>query len=392
MAAGEASPGGWDFFVSYTQADRAWAEWIAWILEEDGRRVLIQAWDFVSGTNWVQSMQAGTRDAARTIAVLSGEYLTSVFGGAEWQAAWASDPAGTGRKLLTVRVADCNRPGLLATVVGVDLFGLSETAAKARLRDMVSTAIKGRAKPEVQPGFPGAGRAMPQAARFPGALPQVWNVPARNPNFTGRRGELKQLTRALAAGAATVHSLHGMGGVGKTQLATEYAHAHAADYDLVWWVAAEEPAAIPDQFAALADRLGVDLAADPEAVRALVHDRLRTVPGWLLIFDNADQIEDIRPWLPGGPLPLGIPGHVIVTTRRGGFAAMGEVLDLDVIELPDAVRMLRARVPDLDQETAGQIAEELGRLPLALEQAAAWLDLSQMPGQQYLELLRSRGR
>ena len=284
------------------------------------------------------------------------------------------------------------RPGLLAGVVGVDLFGLAEATAKARLRRMVSAAITGRAKPDVPPEFPGAGRAMPREARFPGALPQVWKVPAQNPNFTGRDPDLDKLARALAAGSAvTVHSVRGMGGVGKTQLATEYAHAHATDYDLVWWVAAEEPASIPDQFTALAARLGLDPAADPEALQALVHDRLRSVPGWLLIFDNADRAADIGPWLPTGPMPPGIPGHVIVTTRRGGFAAMGRVLDLDVIGLVDAVRMLRARVPGLDQETGEQIAEELGRLPLALEQAAAWLDRSQMPGQEYLELLRSRG-
>ncbi len=82
---------------------------------------------------------------------------------------------------------------------------------------------------------------------------------------------------------------------------------------------------------------------------------------------------------------------MIVTTRRGGFAAMGQVLDLDVIGLAAAVRMLRARVPGLAQQTGEQIADELGRLPLALEQAAAWLDRSQMPAQEYLELLRSRG-
>src|SRR5215813_3182981 len=139
--------GGWDFFISYTQADRAWAEWVAWILEEDGHRVLVQAWDFVPGSNWIQSMQDGTRDAARTIAILSGDYLMSVYGSAEWQAAWASDPSGAARKLLTVRVADCDRPGLLAGVVGFDLFGLTEAAAKARLRAKVAAAIAGRAKP-----------------------------------------------------------------------------------------------------------------------------------------------------------------------------------------------------------------------------------------------------
>jgi hypothetical protein len=96
---------GWDFFVSYTHTDRAWAEWIAWVLEEDGHQVLIQAWDFVPGSNWLAGMHAGTRDAARTIAVLSGTYLGSVYGSAAWQAAMATDPDGTSRKLLVVRVA-----------------------------------------------------------------------------------------------------------------------------------------------------------------------------------------------------------------------------------------------------------------------------------------------
>jgi tetratricopeptide (TPR) repeat protein len=391
VTAGEGHGGGWDFFVSYTQADRAWAEWIAWTLEEDHHRVLMQAWDFVPGSNWVQGMQAGTRDAARTIAVLSDDYLTSAYGGAEWQAAWAQDPEGTGRKLLLVRVAECGRPGLLAGVVSVDLFGLTEAAAKAQLRAMVSAAIRGRAKPDVAPGFPGTRRAILRPAGFPGALPQVWQVPARNPNFTGRGVELEGLVGALAAGpAVTVQSVHGMGGVGKTQLATEYAYAHASDYDLVWWIAAEVPAAIPDQFAALATKLGVDPAADPGEVRAQVHDALRSVPGWLLIFDNADTVADVGPWLPAVPLPPGIPGHVMVTTRRGGFGALGQVLDLDVIDLPDAVRLLRGRAPGLDQEVGEQIAEELGRLPLALEQAAAYIDRTRIPGEEYLKLLRSR--
>ena len=102
----------WDFFVSYTQADRAWAEWIAWQLEEDRYQVLIQAWDMVPGANWTHLMQKGIRGADRTIAVLSTAYLESVFGTAEWEAAWRDDPIGEQRKLLVFRVAESDRPGL----------------------------------------------------------------------------------------------------------------------------------------------------------------------------------------------------------------------------------------------------------------------------------------
>jgi tetratricopeptide (TPR) repeat protein len=379
----------WDFFVSYTQADRAWAEWIAWQLEQDGHRVLVQAWDFVGGTNWIARMQDGTRGAARTIALLSPEYLESVYGSAEWQVAWASDPDGTGSKLLTVRVCECERPGLLAGVVCTDLFGIDEAKARTRLSVFIAGALSDRAKPGTEPEFPG--RAIIQEPRFPGALPRVWKMPARNPNFTGRTEELADLGRRMVAGSpVTVQAVRGMGGVGKTQLAVEYAYARAADYDLVWWIAAEEPAAIPDQFAALAARLGLAVGADPEALREVVHEELRHVAGWLLVFDNADAVEDVAPWLPSGPLPAGIPGHVLITTRRGGFGGLGQVMDLDVIDLPPAVQLMRTRVPGLGQVIGEQIAEQLGRLPLALEQAAAYLDQTQMPPEDYRELLRSR--
>jgi hypothetical protein len=333
--------------VSYTQADLAWAEWIAWTLEEDGYRVLVQAWDFVPGSNWVQKMQDGVRDARRTVAVLSPEYLQSVYGSAEWQAAWAQNPTGSESKLLPVRVKQCDRPGLLAGVVGVDLFGVDEAEAAGRLRAMAVAAVAGRAKPGTAPGFPGAGRAVPRA-RFPGGMPRVWGrVPARNPNFTGRGGELADLARGLAAGPmVTVQAVHGLGGVGKTQLAAEYAYAHAGDYELVWWVTADEPSLIADQFTALAAGLGLEPDPDPEVLRAQVHDKLRAeAGGWLLVFDNADAVDDVRGWLPGGPRPAGVRAHVIITTRRGGFGSLGAVLDLDVIGTEDAVALLRTRVP-----------------------------------------------
>ena len=179
------------------------------------------------------------------------------------------DPEGTGRKLLTVRVEDCDRPGLLAGVVGVDLFGLAEADGEG---PAAAHGVGGDRGPGQAGGRAGVSRARAGRCRArPGSRGRCRRCgrsrrgtrisPAGTRTWT-------QLARALAAGSAvTVHSVHGLGGVGKTQLATEYAHAHAADYDLVWWIAAEEPASIPDQFAALAVRLGLDPAADPEALR-----------------------------------------------------------------------------------------------------------------------------
>jgi tetratricopeptide (TPR) repeat protein len=375
----------WDYFISYTQADQAWAEWIAWQLEDEGKRVLVQAWDMVPGTSWVHRMHEGVRLATRTIVVLSSDYIASIFGTAEWQAAWQRDPLGNQRKLIVLRVADCDRPGLLAGVVSVDLFSLDRTTARRRLREAVSGAATGRTKPEAEPAFPPDLRTALAEPQFPGALPPLWNVPSRNPNFTGRTVELDRLRAGLAAATTmTVHAMHGMGGVGKTQAAIEYAHRHANDYDLVWWINADKPSLIPDQLTTLCADLGLPSGADPDAAIRALHADLRQRRRWLLVFDNAEHYDDIRPLLPGGA------GHVLVTTRRSGFRALGEVLDLDVLDRADAVALLRRRAPALTEMEADELAERLGDLPLALDQAAAYLDQTGTPAAQYLQLLRTR--
>jgi hypothetical protein len=153
-----------DFFVSYTSADKTWAEWIAWQLEGAGYSVVIQAWDFRPGENFVVEMQTAAAEAERTLLVLSDDYLKSAFGRSEWAAAFAQDPTGAARRVVPVRVKPCEPDGLLRAIIFVDLVGLSDEDARTRLLEGVEDD---RAKPETAPVFPG-GAAAPV---FPGPQP-----------------------------------------------------------------------------------------------------------------------------------------------------------------------------------------------------------------------------
>jgi internalin A len=140
------------FFISYTKADKAWAEWIAWTLEAAGYSTVIQAWDFRPGSNFVLEMQRAATEANRTIAVLSQKYLESAFTQPEWAAAFAQDPQGQKQKLIPVRIEDCQLAGILAPIVYLDLVGLPENDARTALLGAFSI----RNKPASAPAFPGA--------------------------------------------------------------------------------------------------------------------------------------------------------------------------------------------------------------------------------------------
>ena len=159
-----------DFFVSYTGADDSWAQWIGFVLEDAAYSVIIQAWDFRPGSNFVFEMQTAAATADRTIMVLSPDYLKSQFSSSEWSAAFAQDPQGLSRKLLPVKVRECQPPGLLAPLVHIDLVGLDEETAQQRLLTGVGP---GRAKPSQRPVFPGAMKSAATAAAFPGGIRSV---------------------------------------------------------------------------------------------------------------------------------------------------------------------------------------------------------------------------
>jgi tetratricopeptide (TPR) repeat protein len=372
------------FFVSYTGADQAWAEWIADQLEGTGHTVVLQAWDFLPGQDFLHQMQQATSTAQRTVAVLSPAYFGSRFGEAEWRAAFAKDPTGELGLLVPVRVQDCQPPGLLAGRVYIDLVGLDEPAAAARLRAGIQQR---RARPPGTRPFPS--QATPAGeCRYPGRLPEVFGVPPRNPNFTGR-GELlttlRELLRARRSGAVVQASaVHGLGGVGKTQLAVEYAHRFAADYDLAWWVPAQQPLGIAGRLAALALRLGLPELHDQEAQLGLLFDELGRRDRWLLIYDNAEHPRDLASYRP----PAG-RGHLLVTSRNPAWGAMATPLQVAALPRVEAAAFLRARTGG-DDPAAAELAEALGDLPLALEQAAAYLEQTRTSVGDYLGLLRQR--
>jgi hypothetical protein len=145
--------------------------------------------------------------------------------------------------------------------VYVDLVGVDEVTARKRL---LAAADPGRPRPTAA-AFPGEGAGPSpgsgEKARFPGLGPTITNLPSRNLNFSGRDGQLLTLHDNLHTGLTAVvlptAAVHGLGGVGKTQLVLEYAHRFASDYDVAWWISAEQPTSAVAALADLARRLGI---------------------------------------------------------------------------------------------------------------------------------------
>jgi tetratricopeptide (TPR) repeat protein len=238
----------------------------------------------------------------------------------------------------------------------------------------------------------------------------VSNLPARNRVFTGRSELLARLNQQLSAsisGAVAVTSLpmdspaataapdadaspqvlHGLGGVGKTELALEYAHRHQGDYAIRWWVAAEQPAAIPAHLVGLARRLGIPEQSDQSETVAVLLDELGRRGGWLLVFDNAEDPHNLRPYWPS----TDHGGHLLVTSRNPNWQPLAAPIPVDVLPRRDAIAFLQRRA-GLDEPNADRLAQALGDLPLALEQAAAYLEQTHTPPDEYLELLATRTR
>jgi hypothetical protein len=259
----------------------------------------------------------------------------------------------------------------------IEVAVLSEERARAALQEAFGLMPPPGGRPSTEFTRP--------RPRFPSSPPPVWHVPARNVTFTGRGIALETLRNRLAATPTVVvpQALFGLGGVGKTQVALEYAHRFAADYDVVWWIAAEQTSTARSGLFDLGNALGVARENAADTVRAVLEALRQGRPyrRWLLIFDNADTPDQLRDLLPQGT------GHVLLTSRNQAWASQATPIEVGVFSRAESKTFLRRQVNGLSDEDAEILAENLGDLPLALEQAGAWLVATGMDVGRYIELL-----
>jgi tetratricopeptide (TPR) repeat protein len=227
--------------------------------------------------------------------------------------------------------------------------------------------------------------------RFPGAFPPIWSIPySRNAIFTGRDELLTQLADTLVAGQATalppVQTLSGPGGVGRTQIAVEYAYRYRHKYRAVFWVLSATRESLVAGYLTLAELLNLPEkdAEVQQVVIEAVKAWLQSEQGWLLILDDADDPVLVREFVP----PV-LGGHLLLTTRAQSMEQLASRIEVETMDLDTGVVFLLRRasliepratladIPSADKAVAREICEALGGLPLALDQAGAYLEETQ---------------
>ncbi|MEW1641049.1 MULTISPECIES: FxSxx-COOH system tetratricopeptide repeat protein [unclassified Streptomyces] len=367
------------FTISYAGFNRPWATWIAHQLEQLGHETTLLRWDPPRRMSLAEALRSLLQAPGRVLLVLDDWYFSlGPRTDAEWTQALHEVVPPHVDRFSAVSVATRALPATAAPLRPVDLRDLDSREARRRILRRLDLDAT------ISPG-PVSGTA----PRFPNDPPAVWNVPRRNVRFTGRDAILEKLHARFeegGRGGARV-ALRGISGVGKSQIAIEYAHRFGNDYDIVWWVGARFRAPAREQFAQLAPRLELPVGQElGERIRA-VHEALRTgrpFRRWLLVLDSADDMEQIEDLLPEGN------GHVLITTLTQDWATSGSVTEIEVqpFRRPESVAYARRRAQRLTEHEADDLADAVQDLPLLLAQTAAWLDANVMPAKDYVAMIR----
>ncbi|WP_184503228.1 FxSxx-COOH system tetratricopeptide repeat protein [Streptomyces botrytidirepellens] len=340
--------------VTYAGVHRPWAAWAAHRLKAAGvHEVTIRCWHPSDQDLFI---------ADRGQVLLLSEHFEDA-----WHAALGATLSDL--PFVAFTIADRTPPRLATRLGAVDLRGLDEAEAGWRL-------LRGLGLPVEHALAPAPVR---QGPRFPVAPPAVWDgVPRRNPRFTGRDALLAEVHDRLEAAPAdtAVVALVGLPGIGKTQLAAEYAHRFAGRYDVVWWASGADRSALEGRLAAL--------APEDDSVRAALDALRRGDPyeRWLLVLDGADDPEAIADLLPAGR------GHVLVTARNRAWADhYAELLAVPPLSREESVAFVRGRAPRIRAEDADRLAAAVEDLPLPLDQTAGWLQGSTTRVAEYVRMV-----
>lgn len=357
--------------LSYHPADSAYAEWVA-------AAVSLATPAHVEMRPWGSAPAASEEETWELVVHSStGEIVPR------------RDERRDGARRVAIRVDSRARDADADHVI--DIEGRPESAAcTAVVRGLVACGALDTADPA-----PGQDRRPSRhGVRFPGDGPRVSNLRPPDPGFVDHDALTRRvraaLTREDAPDRATAAALWGLGGVGKTALAVEYAHRYGGCYDIVWWLNAESSVELRHGLLGLAAALGVPEQQDAERVVAELWRTLRDGAPWLLVYDNADA--DAAPGGGGGPVhhwPAG-RGHVLFTSARsdwGGLIDPGGCVEVRPMAPATAERFLRDGAGDPDPDAAREIARLLGGLPLALAHAAAYCRQAAVPLRTYRRLL-----
>ncbi len=359
----------YDVFLSHSSRDKPAVEELARALQDEGLKPFLDKWHLVPGEPWQEALEDAL-DQSSTCAVFLGPDGIGPWQNEEMRSALDERVQDSDFRVIPVLLDGAPNPErdqlprFLRRLTWVDF----RSGTRAHNLHRLIAGIRGIAPGDGEP---------------PDGSSMVWTVPYhRNPYFQGRDDVLDSLRESLTrdGSAAVGQAISGLGGIGKTQTALEYAWRHRDDYRAVLWVRAETREELRSNWVDLARRLDLEEqhAKDDEVAVAAVLAWLENEDGWLLVFDNADDPDLLLPYLPPSRR-----GHVLVTSRasRGHLVSrlrLDAPLELEVLE-PDAARdflLKRTRRTEANakqRRETERLAEELGYLPLALEQAAAYL-------------------